>query len=441
MAEKQRVEVVLNTFADIAKERKGGLQEWLVLARTTLLDRFFDHLKTLQPEVIPAAPVTSWGRPGEAWFSLGYERRSHHTRIVDFNEKNWLRCLRMLEGEELLSLTITGAVLDDEATSLRAPAGYEVYVDLRNLEWPHLPHQLTFWLSDSLWSVTPEQTQRDLVHLLREGAVVLGSATGYIDRGETSLSRSLYEDKIGATEGRQRCREWLRGPFWSNILTSGHVDKLGGHERVMQDAPCEVRELLSLEPLYVHLQATEMLDSFDAEARRQLERYLEPILPARSRIEKLPDSPAWLAVQETTAAHMEEVLARLSSSENTPVPSPPPSSDASAFTAPFPFEIADELDITALRVALEFEERLRPEHRDAIGAKLTEWYETGVAGGWGGFLHWMSEPWFEDGETGTRAEWTLDLGSASDAAVQALLDTLGEFAERRGAGIGKLTID
>ncbi len=57
---------------------------------------------------------------------------------------------------------------------------------------------------------------------IRYGAIVFDFITGL------ALDRLPYELVFGITEGHQEADEYARGYYWANLLTTRHLDKLGG---------------------------------------------------------------------------------------------------------------------------------------------------------------------------------------------------------------------
>lgn len=72
----------------------------------------------------------------------------------------------------------------------------------------------------------------------------------------------------------------LTGYYWANLLTEEHVALLGGVDRVLLEAPCDVRESVERDaPPAVYLQTTADVHDFDDSRLRTLRSYLAPLLP------------------------------------------------------------------------------------------------------------------------------------------------------------------
>lgn len=111
--------------------------------------------------------------------------------------------------------------------------------------------------------------------------------------GELGLDRhrptSAHEELIAQTdiEGQRSCAELARGYQWGTVLTAGHLERLGGADRVVRDAPAhEVRVFERTEGSpAVFIQLTEDIMDVPDDALRALKRYFEPILPKTTRPE------------------------------------------------------------------------------------------------------------------------------------------------------------
>lgn len=79
-------------------------------------------------------------------------------------------------------------------------------------------------------------------------------------------------------------RKTVRGAFWENYLTEGHIQALGGIDSIKSHAPCA-----SVEPLAdgkaLALRLTEDVNEITPMAAERLEKYFEPLAPSRKMLE------------------------------------------------------------------------------------------------------------------------------------------------------------
>lgn len=147
-----------------------------------------------------------------------------------------------------------------------------------------------------------DETQRAWVEVAKSAAIALRAATGYLTIGYVA-GASPFEHLIGRDwlDGVAEGDRLLRGYFWGNVLSAGHVAALGGRDRVLAEAPCARAEDWSTAGHeLVYLQLTADLELVPDDALLVLERYLRPVLPApREDLPKAPDgAPATLTFKQ-----------------------------------------------------------------------------------------------------------------------------------------------
>lgn len=76
--------------------------------------------------------------------------------------------------------------------------------------------------------------------------------------------------------GSEKLKEYFRGYFWGNILAKGHVDQLGGLEKIIHDAP--VHSHMTLKDGALYLQLTDSIQNVPDENLRKLKEFLLDIL-------------------------------------------------------------------------------------------------------------------------------------------------------------------
>lgn len=75
-------------------------------------------------------------------------------------------------------------------------------------------------------------------------------------------------------------KEFVRGAFWANFLNQTHVEELGGASRVIQEAPCRIREAIGSGAMFLQVgPSPRVVDLSDAtEQYQRLRTFLRPIL-------------------------------------------------------------------------------------------------------------------------------------------------------------------
>jgi hypothetical protein len=193
----------------------------------------------------------------------------------------------------------------------------------------------------------------------------------------------------------------VRGFFWGNILSSGHIAALGGLDAVMANAPvASAVDLSTGQHERVYLQLSDDLFDVTDEAEEQLREYFAPVLPVAAPRES--DSTRSKSRRKRTAAAPSPVLERTHTSPDV------------VMTAVFGQPPDDSF-------------------RTAIERLLDAWYLLGTRGGFGSWLHNVGPITF----TGAAAEWTCDLGDTDDLALDVLTRSLLATAEEcRKAVVG-----
>jgi hypothetical protein len=117
---------------------------------------------------------------------------------------------------------------------------------------------------------------------IRDGAPA--AHYGYIaSQGRHGMT--AYEDKMRCSEldGVEAVAQYARGAHWVTLLSDHHIDVLGGVDRVVREAPCEICEVLGLGRIYLQLPG----DPFTVDPAHvdALEDFLRPVLI---------QEPAWM---------------------------------------------------------------------------------------------------------------------------------------------------
>lgn len=185
---------------------------------------------------------------------------------------------------------------------------------------PRKAKKVNFCISTRAWNGgVPVEVQEQTVSLARDLFQAVDGACGYVDVGDhciTLVSRTPFEHSLSMTEPNTR-RLWrdVRGVFWGNLLSTQHVQRLGGVSAIEQKAvrySAEVlaspgREGTDSAPMY--LQANCDLRQVTSEDLAGLTSLLAPILISsqdQTRVTVL-DQP--LVAHLGGQPHLEQALA------------------------------------------------------------------------------------------------------------------------------------
>ncbi|MBI5033054.1 MAG: hypothetical protein HZB51_21240 [Chloroflexi bacterium] len=149
-----------------------------------------------------------------------------------------------------------------------------------------LPNEIKFVIELPLTipHIDPE-LQQALVHLGRTTFTKIKAIYGFIN-----LSRRPASADVGGTEYERRrdlladqtthlLRWAVRGAFWENYLSEGHIQALGGIDSIKASAPCaRVDELIEGKALAVRL--TEDVNELSLVLVQKLEAYFQPLAPS-----------------------------------------------------------------------------------------------------------------------------------------------------------------
>ncbi len=132
--------------------------------------------------------------------------------------------------------------------------------------------------------------QQALSHLGRTTFSKINATYGFVN-----LSRRIASADVGGTEyerkrglfsddTRSLLGRWIRGAFWENYLTEGHIQALGGIDAIKASAPCaQVDELTKGKALALRL--TDDVNDVMPEAIQKLEEYFQPLAPSRDMLD------------------------------------------------------------------------------------------------------------------------------------------------------------
>ena len=125
-------------------------------------------------------------------------------------------------------------------------------------------------------------SQEEWVALLKEACCELECSQGMLEQANETFASSEFPMEwyqMPVLEVIRYHDTKLRGYFWGNVLSEKHIERLGGIEKIQEEAPCYLVEKLDRGGRQrVYLQATERLGEFTEEKRMELKKYLEPLL-------------------------------------------------------------------------------------------------------------------------------------------------------------------
>lgn len=199
-------------------------------------------------------------------------------KIGLYSEEHWRLMLRRFREGELARLVLAIDGLDERGYPGHR-GGMRAEVDLQALEWPEMANRLSI---DGRLLVKGDQLQElqdRLVEVMKSAAMRCDGSYGHMTFDRTMHA---YEDAVGRSfvEGARECREWARGYYWGNFLSRVHIERLGGIDRVLKEAPCHlVEDLSGGRGELVYLQLTPSVVDFSDEELRALRDFLAPVLP------------------------------------------------------------------------------------------------------------------------------------------------------------------
>lgn len=238
--------------------------------RRTLVEAFLAMRSVLEP-LIPRGFNL-------AWEYIYQHRGSFSTKGFRSSKAKDVEMVEILMSEEIRSVKLAADmygpwVLACEFTPLR----------------PGWPTALAFSYDPKCTSQTGAVTvdwQARTVALVRDLAVRINAACGYLSLEDTNLSGSMvgthYEYLVNAVGDDQftRLNDTYRGYFWGNILGREHINRLGGLERVLETAPGKCVPFPDANGPWVYLQVSDDINEYGDDALRQLRSFLSPILPS-----------------------------------------------------------------------------------------------------------------------------------------------------------------
>lgn len=208
-------------------------------------------------------------------------------RVAQFVAREWEQWYRDL-GKNRKRASAIYLVYANEALRFTSRATERLALGVGLESSPDSFGLTSFTFSVAIDLVTQSQypnVQNALVGMAKEAFALYNAPVGYITRDKLVAKPnggvdSPYELSTGISH------EWAskdfshqaRGYYWGNFLTAGHIEALGGLDKVLAEAPCARAEVLDPNGKSVYLQLTNSLEEIPLDRLRALRDYLRPIL-------------------------------------------------------------------------------------------------------------------------------------------------------------------
>jgi hypothetical protein len=218
------------------------------------------------------------------------------------SDSAWSQATAMVSADGVNSFTVTG-VPERDLDGMRVPT-YEVgvWLDLQRgtafFDEEGLPNTLHANISPALIRDFAGSGQDTLVSFAKRAAKSLHAITGYLTvdfaSRESPYERALLERHFH--DAVREAREKVRGYYWGNFLSSGHVEALGGLERLEQEGLGSIEVLVPPDEL-VYLQLSDRITDTPPEQLRALKTLFGPVLAEGQEIPHgwIDDHPIRLA--------------------------------------------------------------------------------------------------------------------------------------------------
>ena len=205
------------------------------------------------------------------------------------NRHNWLDVGRRLASGEIEELSLSNNKLvspscgDDPAVvaALRGPKGF-----------PYCANGVELSIRRDLIGDNMGVFQERLLEITLDTFKSLKAVSGYItiDNMQAGMrSASPFEQrlKLDYQKVSWNFRNNFRGAYWGNILSTEHIKKLGGLEKVKSKAPAyRIAEMGHGDSNAVFMQLSPGMDMVSPRQLEELQQYLQPILPGTGKERK-----------------------------------------------------------------------------------------------------------------------------------------------------------
>lgn len=221
-------------------------------------------------------------KPFGYWIGLGGQDLRNETITLDWNEQNWDLLLGELKQGRLRNFRLLGRLQDGFRLPQDELGGILVEIDFAGLEYEDAATALVLSVGRPLFGTDLDHSTRMKWVELAQKARDIDAVTGFLTVDHAGPYESPYEMSIDRywLDGRRECRNWLRGYYWGNLLGPGHIERLGGFERIKNEAPGEVvADLSDGRGELVYLQLSPNPDAVSDDDLSALKKFLAPVLP------------------------------------------------------------------------------------------------------------------------------------------------------------------
>jgi hypothetical protein len=222
---------------------------------------------------------TEFGVPFGAYPTIIYLPRQGDTaRVPRYSEKAWNRYLGRVRRGDWREI---GLQIQFFRSDGRADTFIRVELEAHSVEFPSWPDTFSMTTSSEVVGGRLERPVQDLwVAQMKRWALRLGAVTGYFTKDHAAARESPLEQAIRhPNDYATRFGELCRGYYWGNLLSSRHIERLGGLDRIKAQAPCSVVEAVDRQSDLVYLQLSAGVDDFTDEQLARLKAFLAPVLP------------------------------------------------------------------------------------------------------------------------------------------------------------------
>jgi hypothetical protein len=232
----------IDTFQEASVLALQGA-DWMELSRSELGEWVGSLLRAQLAGQENPAVRTDFDVAGTVSDEVSGETPGGNVKIGIYSQDHWRLMLQRFRVGKLRRCLFAIDGLD-EVGHPGHRGGITVAVELQALEWPEMPNKVSIDARLSVEGDQLEELQDRLVDVMKSAAVTCDGSYGHITFDRTTHA---YEDAVGRSfvQGATECREWARGYYWGNFLSRVHIERLGGIDRVMKEAPCFVVEDLS----------------------------------------------------------------------------------------------------------------------------------------------------------------------------------------------------
>lgn len=219
--------------------------------------------------------------------------------ILKFSNRNLINVKKKIMEKEVAELNIRFDSItlgDIYATGVTQPLEIQVSIGLCGHQMAqqkkhyatNVPNGISFMVSEiALKRFSMEGLKTRFLKIFTE----IKGLYGYIETmNQTELGVTIFPTPMEWTNLKHMKAEMgfdgrARGYFWGNILTAGHIEKLGGVEYIETYAPCKRIEKIDGQNDMLFLQLSDSINDANQAQYLKLKTFLRPILSDEDIIE------------------------------------------------------------------------------------------------------------------------------------------------------------